>query len=363
MNKGKLIQKIALLIGYLMFAGFSAYFTASSLSLNLLNGTNLWLIYALVLVVAILAGWCLNVVIAELQKKVLASKAAFIFGLIGFFIFWSFSFLTNVHYFFVEKHGYSILTKELSSTKEYIVENTTKSNKNIEDQKNTAQMAISASVHANIASFEREINNTMEHHSGFGEACINILNATENLLTKDTEMYGDKNEYVVFDEVRDAGDRGVTQRSRFPELQTKYTARILQHLNTKLGVIGNFYDRKKDENVELTDLLATIEDLETVHLPAVLKDGSIDAFYKYYDQQEGKVVSKMPNDYSEKCVVKSGDEVISYNVYPAKRMFDTMSVWGDIVSGRLVGMTMIQWIIISLIFDIVAFILFALFRR
>ena len=363
MNKGKLIQKIALLIGYLMFAGFSAYFTASSLSLNMLNGTNLWLIYALVLVVAILAGWCLNVVIAELQKKVGASKVAFVFGLIGFIIFWSFSFLTNVHYFFVEKHGYSILTKELSSTKEYIVENTTKSNKNIEDQKNTAQMAISASVHANIASFEREINNTMEHHSGFGEACINILNATENLLTKDTEMYGDKNEYVVFDEVRDAGDRGVTQRSRFPELQTKYTARILQHLNTKLGVIGNFYDRKKDENVELTDLLATIEDLETVHLPAVLKDGSIDAFYKYYDQQEGKVVSKMPNDYSEKCVVKSGDEVISYNVYPAKRMFDTMSVWGDIVSGRLVGMTMIQWIIISLIFDIVAFILFALFRR
>lgn len=363
MNKGKLILKLAYLAGYLLFAGFSAYFTASSLSLNLLNGTNLWLVFVLVLVVAILAGWCLTNVIEELQKRVRASKAVFIFSLLGFLVFWTFSFMTNVHYFFVEKHGYSILTKELSSAKNYIEENTTKSNKNIEDQKNTAQMAVSASVHANIESFNRELNNTMEHHEGFGEACINILNSTENILAKDSKTYGDKNEYVVFDDVRDAGDRGVTQRSRFPELQTKYTARMLEQLNKKLAVIENFFDRKKDQNTELTELLEPISELETKHLPAVLKDGSVNAFYKYYDQQDGRVISKMPNDYIKKCVVKNGEDIKSFNVYPSKRMFDTMSVWGDIISGRLVGMTMLQWIIIALIFDIVSFILFALFRK
>ena len=155
MNKGKLILKLAYLVGYFLFAGFSAYFTASSLSLNLLNGTNIWLVFVLVLVVAILAGWCLTNAIEELQKSVRASKAVFVLSLIGFLVFWTFSFVTNVHYFFVEKHGYTILTKELTSAKKYIEENTTKSNKSIDDQKNTAQMAISASVHANLQSFER----------------------------------------------------------------------------------------------------------------------------------------------------------------------------------------------------------------
>lgn len=77
MNKSKVILKLAYLVGYLLFSGFSAYFTASSLSLNLLNGTNLWLVFVLVLVVAMLAGWCLTNVISELQKNVGASKVTF----------------------------------------------------------------------------------------------------------------------------------------------------------------------------------------------------------------------------------------------------------------------------------------------
>lgn len=69
MNRGKLILKMACLAGYLLFTGFSAYFTASSLSLNLLNGTNLWLIFVLVLIVAIIASWCLTNVIGEMHRR------------------------------------------------------------------------------------------------------------------------------------------------------------------------------------------------------------------------------------------------------------------------------------------------------
>ena len=61
--------------------------------------------------------------------------------------------------------------------------------------------------------------------------------------------------------------------------------------------------------------------------------------------------------------VKKGDKIVKFNTYPSKRMFDTMSVWGDITSGLLADMTMIQWIIIALIFDIVSFILFTIFRN
>ena len=57
---------------------------------------------------------------------------------------------------------------------------------------------------------------------------------------------------------------------------------MLEQLNKKLAVIENFFDRKKDQNTELTELLEPISELETKHLPAVLKDGSVNAFYKYY---------------------------------------------------------------------------------
>lgn len=354
MDKSKLILKLACLGGYLLFASLSAYFTATSLSLNLLNGTNLWFIFVLVLVISILAGWCLTNVIVEMKKRVGASKSKFVLNLLGFLVFWLFSFTTNVHYFFVEKHGYTILTKELASAKQYIVDNTSKTNKGIDDQQNTARMAIEAIVQTNQQTFAREIVNTMDGHYGFGDACISILKSTESSLRKDSKMYGDNNEYIIFDDVRDAGDRGVTQRNRIVDLQVKYVARMEEQLKKKIAVIDNYYERQKDQNNELVELLEPIEELETKHLPEVLKDGSVTAFYRYNDQQNGKVIAKMPEGYS-----KYAQEA---KVYPSGRMFDTMSVWGDIFGGKLGDMTMIQWIIIALICDLVAFILFALFR-
>lgn len=365
MNRNS-IAKIACLVGYLLFAGFSAYFTATSLWLNLLNGSamwTMWLVFVLVLIVSVLAGMCLTNVIKELKDRVRPSRSAFIFNLLGFLIFWTFSFMTNVHYFFVEKHGFSILSKELISAKHYIEENTSKSNQLIDEQKNTAEMAISAQVQANLEAFDRELNNTIAYNMGFGEVCINILNATEDALAKDSKTYNDKNTYIIFDDERDSGDRGVTTRSRFTELRTKYAARMAEQLKKKLGVIENFYENKKDQNAELTELLEPIDELENKHLPAVEKDGSVNAYYKYNSIQDARVISKMPDEYNKKCVVKNGDKIQKFNTYPSKRMFDTMSVWGDITSGRLVDMTMIQWIIIALIFDLVSFILFTIFRK
>ena len=354
MNNGKLILKLGCLVGYLLFASLSAYFTATSLSLNLLNGTNMWFVFVLVLVISILAGWCLTNVIIEMKKRIGASRSRLLLNLLGFLLFWLFSFTTNVHYFFVEKHGYTILTKELASAKQYIIDNTTKTNKSIDDQRNTARMAIEGIVHNNIQTFKKEIENTMHRHFGFGDACINILKSTESSLRKDSKMYEDNTDYIIFDEVRDAGDRGVTQRSHVASLFGKYSGRMEVLLQRKLAVIDNYYDRQKDQNTELTELQDTIEVLESKHLPLVLKDGSVTAFYRYNDQQNGKVIAKMPADYS-KYVQKA-------KVYPSGRMFDTISVWSDIFKGRLGDMTMLQWIIIALICDLVAFILFALFR-
>lgn len=367
MNNSKLIVKLAILVGYLLFSGFSAYFTATSLWLNLLSGSDIWtkwLVFVLVLIVSILAGMCLTNVIKELRDRIRPSRVSLVLNLLGFIIFWTFSFTTNVHYFFVEKHGFSILSKELISAKRYIEENTSKTNRLIDEQKNTAEMAISAQVQANLDAFDRELNNTIAHNMGFGEVCINILNSTEDALAKDSKTYNDENRYVIYDDQRDSGDRGVTTRSRFTALREKYATRMIEQLNKKLAVIEKFYENKKDQNVALTDLLVEIDELENKHLPLVEKDGSVNAYYKYNSIQDARVISKMPNDYNDKCVVKSKEgKIKKFNTYPSQRMFDTMSVWGDITSGRLADMTMIQWIIIALLFDIVSFILFALFRK
>lgn len=377
MNKSKFISKVACLIGYLLFASFSAYFTASSLSLNLLQGTNMWIVFVMVMVVALLAGWCLNNVIREISKTNGASRTVFSFSLVGFLLFWAISFTTNVHYFFVQKHGFDILTKELASAKRYVQDNTSKSDRSIDNLRDEAKRSVTSQVQNSMAVLEREINNTREHSLGFGDACITILKSTESILTSDSKTYNDNNEYVIFDEKRDYGDRGERRYNRLSQLYVKYVNRMNESLNRKLAVIDEYYEKKKNANTGLEELLKPIEELESKHLPAVARDGSIDAFYKYCTKQNEDVISKMPTAYKDSCVVYKTkkeqigesvkavktDEVKKYTVYPSQRMFDSIPVWGDVILGRLVGLTMLQWIIISLIFDVVSFILLYLFLK
>ena len=363
MNKA-IISKVALFIGYLLFATFSAYFTATSLSLNLMQGTNLWLIFVMVFIIALLAGWCLNNVIVQISNP--SSKASFIFSIIGFLLFWGVSFATNVHYFFVDKHGFDVVSKELTAAHDYIVQNTADTNKKIDDDRDVAKSVLIAQVSTSSEAFEREIHNTMEGHIGFGDACINILNSIERMLEQDKSIYNDNNSYVIFDEERDTGDRGKTQRSQLSTIQAKYEGRILNALNKKLGVIDSYYNSKKDSNSKLKNTLRDIQDLEENHLPIVLEDGSVTALFAYHAQQNARVITKMPHDFISMCEIVDEDsgKLDSYVVYPSNHMFDTFTVWGDIFAGRLPSyMKMIQWVLISLIIDIVAFLLFALFCK
>lgn len=366
MNRSDFIKRIAYFIGYLLFAGFSAYFTSTSLSLNLFSGENVWIIFVLVLVISILAGWCLTNVIIELKKRRGASRSKFVLNFLGFVIFWAFSFTTNVHYFFVEKHGLPILTKELASAKQYISNNTTESNRDIESRKSAQRNIIIAQIEGCRFAYVSELQNTLPRRIGFGPQCISILQNAENILQTDAKSVGDKHNYIgsIFKESTDAGDRGVNQESRQEELQNKYVGRINIALDTHLKAIDNYWESKKNQNTDLLALMPAIDSLERYHLPSVEKDGSTSAFFTYSKVQDTRVINKMPEKYSDKIVTKNkAGKIIKYKVYPSQRMFDTMSVWGDILSGRLVGLPMLQWIIISLIFDIVAFILFAMFRK
>ncbi len=367
MNKTKLIKKLALYAAYVLFAGFSAYFTATSLALNLLHTdglVSLILVYVLVFIVAIMAGWCLTNVITEFNKTHGASKAKFAFSIIGFLLFWAVSFTTNVHFFFIEKHGMTILGQELTSAKTYITDNTTNSNREVDEKKDLEISIVTAQVTNHMLEFDAEIQNTLVGHYGFGDACIGLLNSIENILLSSNKQYNDNNDYVIFHETKDAGDRGTTQRSKIQALQVKYDGRIIQQLNIKTDVITKFYERKKDQNQDLLRLLVPIDVIEHQHYPEVAEDGSANAYFKCQQFQQSNVIDKMPQEFKESCIqYDDNKKVKEINVYPSARMFETMTIWGDMFGHRLPdGMPMLQWIIISLIFDIIAFLLFALAR-
>ncbi len=365
MQKGNLIKMIVVSVAWALFAGFSAFFTATSLSLNLLHtnsAAGFWIVFVLVFIIAYMAGYCLTLFIEQLQKRRGASKWITVLSLIGFLLLWALSFTTNVHYFFVEKHGYSILNRELTSAKDYINDKTKKSNAEIENSKNTDVKLVTAQISTAKDAFEAEINSTLRDNVGFGDKCITILNDAENTLLVTNQQYNDPNTYVIYDDVNDAGDRGTTQKQKIQMLYTKYSARMLQQMNKKIDIINRYYDLQKDQNEDLLLILENIRDLGENHLPIVQKDGTATAYWDYQHIQQGRVVDQMPEEYHKKCVeYDDNGNAVKINVYPSARMFETMTVWGDMFGKRLPdGMPMLQWIIISLIFDIMAFLLFYL---
>lgn len=366
----KVITICALFIGYALFAAFSAYFTATSLSLNLMRGTHFALIYILVLVVAILAGASLTMFINQIRDPHNPSKSKTILGLLGFLLFWGFSFTTNVHYFFVDKQGFVVLSRELTSCKEYLLLNTEAENRKIDDECRAMKQDVNSQMENQRNLFDRELQNTIDGHLGFGDKCIQILIATQQLLNQDSVLYHDRNKYVIWEEETDAGDRGITDRKKFPYLQKKYGGRIVSETNRKLNVIDRYYQNLKNNNTLFKELLVACDELKAVHLPSVQKDGSVSAYYKYYEYQSGKLTSQMPTDYLEGCRVyktigkgdKQEKKFDGYAIYPSNRMFETLTVWKDILHGYLPDyMTILQWILISLIIDIVSFVLFYLF--
>lgn len=364
MNKSKLILKLALYVAYALFAGFSAYFTATSFSLNLLHTDKLLsfvIVYVLVFIVAVMAGWCLTKFIEEMRKKRGASKMVATFSFLGFLIFWIISFTTNVHFFFIEKHGFSILGQELSSAKNYINENTEKSNREIENKKEDAISLVTGQVSTNILAFDVEIQKAIDY--GFGPACVNILNSTEDILNGSRELYGEKNiTYVIFDERADASDIGTTQKTKVLALYSKYKGRMEQARKMKVEAIERYYNAQMGQNKDLLALLQPISVIENTHYPVVAEDGSANAYFKCQQFQQHNVIDKMPPEFLNSCIeYDANGEVEKINVYPSARMFETATVWVDMFKHRLPGgMPMIQWIILSLIFDIMAFLLFAL---
>lgn len=353
----KLFIKIALFIGYSIFAGYSAYLTALSLHVNALR-VPIWLAFIMVFVLSLLAGWFLTKVIGELRNRTNPSKIKFANTLLGFFVFWGLSFMTNAHANYVIKNGYDNLNKQLQSCISYLKENIYKNEKAIDREKEDKKADIRAKVETEKEKFHSSITDARNGRFGFGDECITILNGIETYLESDKLIFHDANEYVVFDDLRDIGDKGKNSYNEYSILQKKYDEKIQICLEKKYAVIDRFYDNRKENNESLQKTLDFAKQIEQGDsngrggLKSLKKQSgfnSFNAYYECYNSDISDLIGKMPAEY------KSDD------VYPSDRMFDWWIVWKDWFANRLPeDKSFVGQMPIALLIDIAAFILICL---
>ncbi len=362
----QLIVKIALFLGYAIFASWSAYMTATSIHLKWLSEMPFALAFTMIFIISLVAGWCLTLALKEIKNPVNPHKGKFIVSLFGFILFWGFSFATNVHYSYVTQHGYDNINRQVHSCVVYLTEKTDVADSEFNNMKTAKKEEVKAKVLRLQDLFHNSINDTRDGREGFGDDCISKLNAIEQVFLADTALYHDQFDYTIFNETYDAGDRGVNQYNRFSQLQYKYDERIQRCLEKKYEVMERYYNSQKANNDNLKNVLKYAKEIEAKSLPQIKSKKNFATYYSCYDKDVSKLMGQMPADYFQSITKyktkKNGTkEVVGYTVYPSDRMFDFVNVWKDWFNGNLPNdQSLAGKMPLALIFDIIAFVLICL---
>lgn len=390
MNKGEIIKKIACWVFYCLFAGYSAWMTTKSIAMSLGFNQTLWsllLVYVFVFAVAVLAGYCLSITVGEMGNHSNPSNVKFSLALLGFLLFWGVSFATNVHYLLMSKKGLEVVSAETGHYKNYVDRVTNIKADEISDERESALKDLRQKQFDLKNEFWDEVHKS--HDKGFGTVAISILEKIEDYLNTTASIYNDDYNYTgtIWIEGVDKAYKGQGQGSETDEKAKKQRTAIIDHFTQRIDkmceyretAINNFYDKKINELNSLKDytqLRKYINDsLYGVYLPMTAQEASPEAYYNYQKYQlHGKVHDKLVAD--DQIVVlslmkesKTGNPQdiekgkFRYRIYPSDRMFETFNVWGDMLQGRMPSnMSMLFWIFVSFIIDLVAFIFRVLAR-
>ena len=375
MNKTSIIMQIACWVGYCLFAGYSAYMTAKSVAMSF-EMSQVWVVFIFVFIVALIAGYCLSVVIGEMQNRFNPSKSKFALGLIGFILFWGVSFATNVHYMLMSNEGLKVVSTELGIYKNY-VEETVQDNMDSIKDKEAADIALcEASVQNLMDEFKRECESSIRY--GFGDRAIGYLKDIEDYFASSGGKFNDQYSYKnsIFDDDKDRGDRGKTGAREVNALKEKYSLRVVERLLRRENVIRNYYKMKIPQTKDLDLIRRFIKDsLYVVDIPQITEIATPDVYYQFSKLQlKGNVYDRLNQnaqlelERSMKVSKTDNEEDIEkgkyrYRNYPSARMFSTFNVWDDMMHGRLPNdMKLFGWILFALIVDLVAFILRILAR-
>lgn len=361
----KLLIQAALFAAYVPFAGWSAWMTATSFHLNVLSAMPFGLVFFMVFIVALLAGYFLNRAIRE-PFKPNPSRFRFCSYLLAFIFFWGVSFMTNVHYNYILSYGYGNLSKQVQSCISYLNTNIDNNDAVFDTRRDEAKQLLEQLIRNKTEEFRYRLNDTRDNKNGFGEDCISALNAIETIFASDANIYKDAHKYIIFDEESDQGDQKRDKYKDKTYLQTKYEKRILDCLNKRYEIIDRYFESQKGNNNKLKEALALALKIEKEGLPQIEKEKDFESYSDCYNKNVKELLKKMPDAYFSttknfKKNEKGEEEFEGYLVYPSERMFDWLTVWGDWWNDNLPedenfksGMpTALMW-------DVVAFILISM---
>lgn len=369
MNKNQIIKKVACWIGYCLFAGWSAIMTAESVSMSM-DLRPVWVVFIFVFIVAIIAGFCLSGMVKEIKNKVNPNKGMFVLCLLGFLLFWGFSFATNVHYSLMRNEGLEVVKAELGNYRSYVVDASSNNKQKINDDKTVALNLLEAKVTNLADEFERECESSIRE--GFGPRATRILQSIEEYFTSTAAQYEDLNQYknTIYDDDKDRGDRGTTGATRIKALEQKYALRIVDQMLRRQKAIERFYDKQLKQLPDYADVKRFINDsLMAVDIPQLEEIATPQVYYQFQKIQFSTINQHLSStditNLGKTTKVSKTDNAedidkgkFRYRVYPSERMFNTFNVWEDMLRGRMPeGMKLFGWILFSLIVDIVAFVL------
>lgn len=338
--------KIFCILAFLAFASLSCWATAESIHL-LLPSWPIVMCWVVAVGFFFIASWGTKLIVDSLnQYKYLEHKGVRLLGgIVILLIFWlACSMPTNTHTFFYRSVINDRVTSDIATTEGYLVQ--------IRDNVTTE-----ASIQARLTELDAEVEIKL------GELKSEIFNSgnygdgpkTKEILRQFAEIFG-----VVKVEPLSGTCTSVEGcQKRYDEYRKKiYLLRDTKKLNIiKEMTPSNNNHRKLAEN--------NCKQLELVK--KYIKDGTLDL----NNADDVRTICDKLNDgyatirtYSQFVEFKDDADKLAYTspnaVTKVKRMVSVVDVWKDFLKGEYTGYGLIFWVLISILVDIAAFILFAL---
>lgn len=368
----KLLLKVAIFLAYVVFAGWSAWMTATSIQLKWMNQMPIWFVIIMVFTISLLAGWLLsNYVIKELRNPINPSKSRFFFALLGFLLFWGISFMTNVHYNVIQEHGVSNLHGQLSDFKSYLNKHSKEAAATIKEEQDKAIQTFEQNIHVQRQRFVDELGNPLSGGSlvGFGPQAKSRLQDIEQTLATSAKLYGDSFDYnkSLYKSDKEDDEYGNFHgRKEVNEIvKPHFTERIDHAVELHKKAIISYYQNKIDEIANNQNLLRMVSKYEeSLNKLEENPSTSYIEYYNFYQAMDKQLLSQA-KDYltaNEIYKTKDGEKVlVGYRVYPSNRMFNFWDVWKDWFNGSLPdNISLAGQFAWSIIVDAVAFILICL---
>lgn len=374
---GVLIKKVGIFLAYALFAGFSTFMTATSVQMKWMSQFNFWIVFIMFFIVALCAGWCLNKAIKQI-KAPNVSISVLVLSILGFLLFWGFSFITNVHYNLVQKKGVENLNTQLEHCMNYLQASDGDAlNKNDEDFR-IAKLNFLEKFDEQRTNFTEELRRELPNSTryGLGPDAINDLQNIERFLNSIEKSYGGTRNYTgrLYDEEDKPYGKYNDLIAISDKVQPHFIYKIDRAGEDCSETIEHYFERKK---INIISNKQKINDLKFYKkkLDSLSNDNSIylNEYYMLFKEMN-KTFSSI-DGYKETYEIYKTDEkgkfvkdsdgnkiVIGYkDIYPSERMFDVMCVWQDCFSGRLPdNISLSGEFLISFIVDIISFILISL---